>query len=108
MGLGFDRCCLFEEMAMKQRNKRFLCQSSCGLAILLFVATFPARSQDDPTKICATVPTIFTEKVISSQKSGSTSLKKMLCSASWSSAQDAVNAGFDVTVPIYDIQVPLS
>lgn len=93
---------------MKQRNKRFLCQSSCGLAILLFAATFPTRAQDDPTKICATVPTIFTEKAVSSQKSGATNYKKMLCSASWSSAQDAVNAGFDATVPIYDIPVPLA
>ncbi|WP_312992971.1 hypothetical protein [Achromobacter animicus] len=93
---------------MKQRNKRFLCQPPWGLALLLSAATCPTWAQDDPTKICATVPTIFTEKAISSHKSGATSLKKMLCSASWSSAQDAVTAGFDITVPIYDIPVPLS
>jgi len=50
---------------------------------------------------------IFKEATINSKSSYKTSYKSMICSASWSSYQDAVNAGIDVTVPIYGIPVPL-
>jgi hypothetical protein len=93
-------------MAMKQKNSWSTWHSAVGL--VLSAAMGSVLAQEDPTKICASVPTIFTEKTVSSANSGATSMKKMLCSANWSSAQDAVNLGFDITVPMYDVPVPFS
>lgn len=62
----------------------------------------------DPSEICKSVPVVFKDTVIKTKETYKSSYKSLLCSASWSTYQDAVNAGIDVTIPIYDIPVPLS
>lgn len=51
---------------------------------------------------------IFTKTTIISSTETTTNFRKMLCSASWSSAEEAQSAGVEATIPIYGLKLPLS
>ena len=58
--------------------------------------------------VYATVPTDLKRSLGFDNDKLKTSFKHMLCSAEWSSYSDVVNAGIDVTIPIYNIPIPMS
>lgn len=87
-------------------TRQLFCMRFTVFAALL-LAPLLALSQE-ASDVCKSVPTVFKDTVIKSKQSYKDAYKRMLCSASWSSYKDVVNAGIDITVPIYDIQLPIS
>ncbi|MBY3575482.1 hypothetical protein HFN65_31580 [Rhizobium laguerreae] len=51
---------------------------------------------------------VFTKEIFESNLKSNSDFKSLLCSANWRSASEAQGAGIDVTVPIYNIPVPIS
>ena len=80
----------------------FIKKLSLTLTACFLVGT--ASSQD----ICKSVPIIFKQETVYSGNQLKTSFKQMLCSAEWKTYSDVVNAGVDVTIPIFDIPIPIS
>lgn len=73
-----------------------------ALIYILFVSV--AVAQD----VCKDVPVVFKQETVFSNNKLSTSFKQMLCSAEWKTYQEVVDAGVDVTIPIYGIPIPMS
>ena len=85
--------------------------ATCRMLAIVVVSMSSYQSSvfaQDVSEICKSVPVIFKESTIKTKESYKSGYKQLLCSASWSTYQEAVNAGIDVTVPIYDIPVPLN
>lgn len=80
----------------------FIRNVTFGIAVVL--VSMAATSQE----ICKSVPVVFKQETVYNGSKLNTSFKQMLCSAEWKTYSDVVNAGIDITIPIFDIPIPIS